>query len=85
MDYDVKRHEKRWEETPLYGACHGGPPLPPFQRAPKVVAVGMHTLCECGRRRGMHRYGDEACPNPHWSTGNGQGQFLRDRYFRLPL
>jgi hypothetical protein len=30
----------------------------------------------CKQRRGLHRYGDEACPNTHWKTGNGRPQWL---------
>jgi hypothetical protein len=33
-------------------------------------------LCRCGKRRGLHRYGDEACPNRLWTCGNGQPQWL---------
>jgi hypothetical protein len=38
----------------------------------------MSVLCACGRRRGMHRHGDEACPNPEWlrEPGNGKPQWL---------
>jgi hypothetical protein len=33
-------------------------------------------VCRCGKRRGLHRYGDEACPNRLWTCGNGQPQWL---------
>jgi hypothetical protein len=33
-------------------------------------------MCECGRRYGMHRVNDFACPNQRWSTGNGEPQWL---------
>jgi hypothetical protein len=42
----------------------------------------MHDLCTCGRRRGLHRFGDERCPNPHWRPGNGQPQFVPDESFQ---
>jgi hypothetical protein len=38
-------------------------------------------VCACGLPLGKHRYGSEACPNPHWKPGNGQSQW-QDRFFR---
>lgn len=40
-------------------------------------------LCACGKRLGLHRFGDNACPNPRWRGGNGQPQWLQS-YFSLP-
>jgi hypothetical protein len=37
-------------------------------------------VCRCGKRRGLHRYGDEACPNRLWTCGNGQPQWLTIYY-----
>jgi hypothetical protein len=37
-------------------------------------------LCRCGKRRGLHRYGDEACPNRLWTCGNGHPQWLTIYY-----
>lgn len=34
----------------------------------------------CGQRRGLHRHGDNACPNDLWKAGNGQDQWLTIRY-----
>jgi hypothetical protein len=44
-------------------------------------------LCGCGKRRGLHRYGDEACPNPAWKPCNGQPEFQKHMAFhpRAPL
>jgi hypothetical protein len=92
MDYETRRHERQWGpvdggDGPYNGPRDGGgrwlPVLPAFERAPKQA--DMHTLCACGRRRGMHRWGDEACPNRLWNTGNGQPQFLEGPVFRLPV
>ena len=38
--------------------------------------------CVCGKRLGQHRYGDCACPNPRWRTGNGQPQWLERSFYR---
>jgi hypothetical protein len=38
-------------------------------------------LCHCGQRRGLHRYGDECCPNPRWKCGNGEPQWWAHRRF----
>lgn len=38
-------------------------------------------LCYCGKRRGLHRYGDECCPNPRWVAGNGEDQWWTHRSF----
>jgi hypothetical protein len=40
--------------------------------------------CQCGKRRGLHRYGNEACPNPAWRVGNGEPHWLMTRYKRAP-
>lgn len=37
--------------------------------------------CYCGKHRGMHRYGDECCPNPKWKCGNGEPQWWAGRVF----
>jgi hypothetical protein len=37
--------------------------------------------CYCGKRRGLHRYGDECCPNPRWKCGNGEDQWWTHRRF----
>lgn len=39
-------------------------------------------MCECGRRYGMHRVNDFACPNQKWSTGNGEPQWLERKWKR---
>jgi hypothetical protein len=39
----------------------------------------------CRRRRGLHRWGDEACPDPRWRPGNGMSQFLAAATFRSRL
>jgi hypothetical protein len=38
-------------------------------------------MCYCGKRRGLHRYGDECCPNPRWVAGNGEDQWWTHRSF----
>lgn len=38
--------------------------------------------CVCGKRPGQHRRGDNACPNPHWRTGNGLPQWLERTFYR---
>jgi hypothetical protein len=39
--------------------------------------VDYQQLCaRCERRRGQHRFADEACPNTHWRAGNGRSQWL---------
>lgn len=40
------------------------------------IVVDGTVLCRCGKRRGLHRYGDEACPNRLWTCGNGHRQWL---------
>lgn len=62
-----------YERFPL-----GEPPCAPT--APRILprifprTVDGSELCYCGKRRGLHRYGDECCPNPRWSCGNGGGR-----------
>jgi hypothetical protein len=34
-------------------------------------AGSLQELCVCGKRRGLHRYGTEACPHPNWRPGCG--------------
>jgi hypothetical protein len=36
--------------------------------------VDLTALCCCGIRRGMHRFGDEACPNRDWLEQPGSGK-----------
>lgn len=38
--------------------------------------------CICGRWPGQHRWGDNACPNRLWRTGNGQPQWLERTSYR---
>ena len=46
-------------------------------RQDAVTRPDMKQECaRCGCRRGLHRYGDEACPNTHWHSGNGRAQWL---------
>jgi len=90
---DVRRHARLPEEAPEKHSERDAlgqfaPSLQPaFQRMSKELAAltgnPMHELCECGRRRGMHRWGDEACPNPAWRPGNGSAQFIA-RAFTQP-
>jgi hypothetical protein len=42
----------------------------------------MTALCECGARRGLHRYGDEVCPDPTWRPGR-RGLEWSGRSFKL--
>lgn len=40
-------------------------------------ALNYRAVCaHCRFTRGQHRYGDEACRNPHWRAGNGLPQWL---------
>ncbi len=42
-----------------------------------VRPIPMDAPCAlCQRRYGMHRTQTYQCPNPLWSTGNGQPQWL---------
>jgi len=41
--------------------------------------------CVCGKRSGQHRWGDNACPNPRWRTGNGQPQWLERSFYRASI
>jgi hypothetical protein len=36
----------------------------------------------CGRRFGLHRAPDNACPNPKWKPGNGEPQWRLQQKFR---
>lgn len=45
------------------------------------MMVDGSVLCYCGKRRGLHRYGDECCPNPAWVCGNGEPQWWERRVF----
>lgn len=36
----------------------------------------------CGYRLGLHRWGDNACPNRHWQTGNGHPQWREGWRFK---
>lgn len=45
------------------------------------MMVDGSVLCYCGKRRGLHRYGDECCPNPRWVCGNGEDQWWTHRRF----
>lgn len=49
---------------------------------PRGVQSPMQALCECGMRYGAHRVNDYACQNPHWRPGNGQPQWLEDKFRR---
>lgn len=40
----------------------------------------MSVLCVCGARRGLHRHGDDACPNRYWRAGNGESQWRDQRF-----
>ena len=42
-------------------------------------------LCVCGKWPGQHRWGDNACPNPRWRTGNGQPQWLERTFYRASI
>ncbi len=41
---------------------------PPPERLRSICLV-------CFRRQGMHRFGNNACPNPAWRVGNGEPQW----------
>lgn len=44
---------------------------------PAAGEVNLQQACaRCGCRRGLHRYGDEVCPNTYWRPGNGRPQWL---------
>jgi hypothetical protein len=45
--------------------------------------VDMTVLCVCGNRRGLHRHGDEVCPNGSWlkTPGCGKPQWLEGYRF----
>ena len=62
-----------------YAQIHATPPAPIFQNA---IAPPMSALCLCGRRYGMHRVHDYACPNDEWKPGNGQDQWLPWHFVR---
>lgn len=55
-------------------------PLParPFE-------VDFRPLCACGARLGLHRFPDDACPNPRWRCGNGQPQWLQGEFVSASL
>jgi hypothetical protein len=89
--YDIRRHVRREDpvevaqalgEQPRSATGQFVPMLPPFERKQRAQHP-MHEPCRCGRRRGMHRWGDEACPNPNWRPGNGSAQFVA-RCFARP-
>lgn len=46
--------------------------------------VDAEPLCACGYRRGLHRYADEACPDPQWKPGNGRRCWLTRTYRPAP-
>lgn len=50
----------------------------------QLRAVGLQERCfTCGQRLGLHRYGDDACPNIHWRPGNGHPQWRLEWRFRF--
>lgn len=50
----------------------------------QLRAVGLQERCfTCGARLGLHRYGDDACPNIHWKPGNWQPQYREGWRFRF--
>lgn len=45
--------------------------------APIKPFATMHGLiCKCGVRLGLHRFGDDRCPNPKWQCGSGRPQWM---------
>lgn len=50
------------------------PQLPAFERL--EPDPNWRQMCACNARRGLHRWGDEACPDPSWRPGNGKKQFF---------
>lgn len=93
-DADTIRHERQWpmvNVTPNEWAARNRQrtetgqftALPLLQR---VEWNPMKALCTCGIRRGRHRWGDEACPNPWWRIGNGHQPWLSTtRYERAAV
>lgn len=82
--YDVRRHVRVWpdEEGRHQHAADGRflPQLPPLQKIePNPTWI---QLCVCGVRRGLHRWGDEACPNLLWRAGSGKQQWLSSFFVR---
>lgn len=56
----------------------------PQRMQPRTLMAPAHPMdapCTCGRRYGMHRVNDYACPNPGWKPGNGQEQWMADQTF----
>jgi hypothetical protein len=89
VTYDVTRHERRYDDTELAMAmgmpARGAdgrllPMLPPFERMQPKRDMAATCSC-CGQRRGLHQWGDEACPDPAWRPASGRRQFLPGSFF----
>ncbi len=50
----------------------------------QLQVLARQSLCHgCSQRLGLHRIGDDACPNIHWRPGNGQPQYREGWRFRF--
>lgn len=58
------------------------PPSPRQTFAGRYEKYSDGVPCMCGKRPGQHRWGDNACPNPHWRTSNGLPQWLERTFYR---
>lgn len=44
--------------------------------AAKSMLSSPSACAVCGKTIGKHRYGTDQCPNPRWTPGNGEPQWL---------